>query len=176
MESCGFCRIRERTVLGVFAVSQTKIPERMLRHPYGVRTIRSEAIARPQSQRATLIAKASFAFLLFRGDAWAFLKCLWSPAIPSFVARPPPFMLLFDLKESVVSKFSGVVKPHRQAITVVSWLQLAEGLHPFSFFFHFFVSCSLPLSSGRRNPHSNSLGEVDVLRCAASLRPRLWCH
>lgn len=117
-----------------------KIPERMLRYPYGVRTIRSEAIARPQSQGATLIAKASFAFLLFRVDAWAFLKCLWSPAIPSFVARPPPFMLLFDLKESVVSKFSGVVKPHRQAITVVSWLQLAEGLHPFSFFFAIFSS------------------------------------
>lgn len=117
-----------------------KIPERMLRYPFGVRTIRSEAIARPQSQGATLIVRASFSFLLFRGDAWAFLKCLWSPAIPSFVARPPPFMLLFDLKESVVSKFSGVVKPHRQAITVVSWLQLAEGLHPFSFFFAIFSS------------------------------------
>ena len=117
-----------------------KIPERMLRYFYGVRTIRSEAIARPQSQGATLILRASFSFLLFRGDAWAFLKCLWSPAIPSFVARPPPFMLLFDLKESVVSKFSGVVKPHRQAITVVSWLQLAEGLHPFSFFFAIFSS------------------------------------
>lgn len=49
-------------------------------------------------------------------------------------------MLLLDLKESVVSKFSGVVKPHRQAITVVSWLQLAEGLHPFSFFFAIFSS------------------------------------
>jgi hypothetical protein len=120
-------------------VSRTKMPEHMLRHLYhGITTIRSEAIAQPQSQRPTLILKASFAFLLFRGDAWAFLKCLWSPAIPSFVAPLPPFMLLFDLQESVVSKFSGMVTPHRQAITVVFWLQLAEGLHPFSFFLPFF--------------------------------------